>query len=151
MTGFLGNFYLWVKAAHVIFVIFWIAGLFMLPRFYIYHQEAVAGSPEDKKWIEREHKLRTIIITPSMILVWLLGLALAVQIGLFSGQQGLGWLHAKLAIVVLLTGFHGWVVGYGKALARGERRKSGTALRFMNEIPGIAVAIIVILVIVRPF
>ena len=140
MIGFLGNAYLWVKAAHVIFVIFWMAGLFMLPRYYIYHQEAAQGSPEEKKWVERESKLRNIIITPSMILVWVLGLALAVNIGAFSEH----WFHAKLLVVLLLSGFHGWVVGYGKALARGERRKSGTALRVMNEIPGIAVAIIVI-------
>ena len=69
--------YLWIKAAHIIFVIFWIAGLFMLPRFYVYHQEALPGSDEEKKWIERERKLRTIIITPAMGMVWLLGLSLA--------------------------------------------------------------------------
>ena len=147
LVGFLGNAYLWVKAAHVIFVIFWIAGLFMLPRYYIYHQEAAAGSAEEKKWIERERRLRTIIISPSMILVWVMGLALAFKIGAFSE----GWFHAKLLVVLLLSAFHGWVVSYGKALARGERRKSGTTLRIMNEIPGIATAIIVILVIVRPF
>ena len=69
--------YAWIKAAHLIFVIFWIAGLFMLPRYYVYHQEALAGSAEEKKWIERESKLRNIIITPAMIMVWILGLTLA--------------------------------------------------------------------------
>ena len=69
--------YAWIKAGHVIFVIFWMAGLFMLPRFYVYHQETAPGSAEEAKWIERERKLRTIIITPAMILVWLLGLSLA--------------------------------------------------------------------------
>ena len=69
--------YPWVKAAHVIFVIFWIAGLFMLPRFYVYHQETTPGSAEDRAWIEREDRVRTIILTPAMILVWLLGLMLA--------------------------------------------------------------------------
>ena len=139
--------YAWIKAAHVIFVIFWIAGLFMLPRYYVYHQEATPGSVEEKRWIEREQKLRNIIITPAMILVWALGLTLAFIIGAWSQ----GWFMAKFAIVIALSAYHGWMVGYGKKLARGERPVSGRTLRMMNELPGIAVAIIVILVIVKPF
>ena len=147
MTGFLGAAYPWIKSAHLIFVIFWIAGLFMLPRYYVYHQESPAGSDEEKKWIEREHKLRTIILNPAMIVVWVLGLVLALHIGAFAQ----GWFHAKLAVVLLLSAFHGWAIGYGKRLATGERKRSGVQLRLMNEIPGIATAIIVILVIVKPF
>ena len=67
LTGFLGPAYLWVKAAHVTFVIFWMAGLFLLPRFYVYHQETAVGSPEDRAWIEREARVRSIILTPAMI------------------------------------------------------------------------------------
>jgi putative membrane protein len=151
MAGFLGSAYPWVKAAHVIFVIFWMAGLFMLPRYLVYHQEAPPGSEEAARWIDREHKIRSIILTPAMITVWVLGLLLAANLGMFSGLQGLGWLHAKLAIVVLLTGFHGWAVGYSRRLARGEQRLTGKQLRLLNEIPGLAAAVIVILVIVRPF
>ena len=147
MTGFLGAAYLWVKAGHVIFVIFWIAGLFMLPRFYVYHQESAPGSAEEKRWIERERKLRRIIITPAMILVWIFGLSLAWITGAF--QQG--WFLAKFALVVALSAYHGWMVGYGRKLARGERPLSGRGLRMMNEVPGIAVVLIVVLVIVRPF
>ncbi|QJU57227.1 CopD family protein [Sphingomonas sp. AP4-R1] len=143
--------YEWIKAGHVIFVIFWIAGLFMLPRYYIYHQESPPGSAEEKRWIDRERKLRNIIITPSMILVWLFGGILAWQLGLFSGGGGLGWLHLKILLVLGLSGYHGYMVGYGKKLARGERPVSGKALRMMNEIPGIVTAVIVILVIVKPF
>ena len=139
--------YIWIKAAHIIFVIFWIAGLFMLPRFYVYHQEATPGSVEEQRWIEREKKLRNIIITPAMILVWVLGLTLAYITGAWSQ----GWFHAKFALVLLLSGYHGYMVGYGKKLAKGERKASGKALRIMNEVPGIATAIIVILVVVRPF
>lgn len=139
--------YVWIKAAHIIFVIFWIAGLFMLPRYYVYHQEAPPGSPEESKWIERERKLRTIIITPAMALVWILGLTLASITGAWSE----GWFHAKLLLVLGLSGYHGWMVGYGRKLARGARPVSGKALRLMNEIPGVATALIVILVIVRPF
>jgi putative membrane protein len=147
LTGFLGPAYLWVKAAHVTFVIFWMAGLFLLPRFYVYHQETVVGSPEDRAWIEREGRVRKIILTPAMILVWVLGLMLAFNIGAFS----LGWFHAKLALVIALTAYQGWLGVYGRKLARGERPLSGKAVRLINEIPGVAAAIIVVLVIVRPF
>ena len=139
--------YAWIKAAHVIFVIFWIAGLFMLPRYYVYHQESAPGSDEERRWIDRERKLRRIIITPAMLLVWVFGLTLVYVTGAWTE----GWLHAKFAFVLALSGYHGWMVGYGKKLARGERPVSGRALRMMNEIPGIATIIIVILVIVRPF
>lgn len=139
--------YLWIKAAHIIFVIFWVAGLFMLPRFYVYHQESTPGSVEEQRWIDRERKLRNIIITPSLVLVWVFGLTLAY----ITGAWTQGWFHAKFALVVLLSGYHGYMVGYGKKLAKGERKASGKALRMMNEVPGIATAIIVILVVVRPF
>jgi len=139
--------YPWLKAAHLIFVIFWMAGLFMLPRFFVYHQESPVGSAEDKAWIEREARLRRIILNPALIIVWVLGLILAYQVQAFSQ----GWFHAKLTIVLLLSGYHGWMVGYAKKLARGQRTLSGRTLRLANEVPGIAVAIIVILVIVRPF
>jgi len=146
-TGFLGPAYLWVKAAHVTFVIFWLAGLFLLPRFYVYHHETAVGSPEDRAWIERESRVRSIILTPAMIVVWILGLMLAFNVGAWNQ----GWFHAKLALVILLSGYQGWLFSYGKKLARGERPLSNKAVRMLNEIPGIAAALIVVLVIVRPF
>jgi len=136
-----------VKAAHVTFVIFWMAGLFLLPRFYVYHQEATVGSPEDRAWIERESRVRSIILTPAMILVWILGLMLAVNIDAFHQ----GWFMAKFVMVVALSGYQGWLASYGGKLAKGQRPLSGKAVRMLNEIPGIAAAIIVVLVIVRPF
>jgi putative membrane protein len=139
--------YAWLKAGHLIFVIFWIAGLFMLPRYYIYHQESAPGSDEEKRWIERERKLRKIIITPAMILVWVFGLLLAYEINAWS----MHWFWAKFVIVVALSGYHGWMIDYGKKLEKGIRPVSGKALRIMNEVPGIAVALIVVLVIVKPF
>jgi putative membrane protein len=143
----LSSIYLWLKAGHVIFVIFWMAGLFMLPRFFVYHQESEPGSLEEARWTDREAKLRKIILTPSLILVWLFGLVLAT-----TGQWWVaGWLHAKLLLVLLLSGYHGWMVGYAKKLAKGERGLSGKALRLLNEIPGVTVAVIVVLVVVKPF
>ena len=147
LTGWLGLAYPWVKAAHVTFVIFWMAGLFLLPRFYVYHQETVVGSPEDRAWIERETRVRSIILNPAMIVTWILGLMLAFNIGAFA----LGWFHAKFLLVVALSGYQGWLGSYGKKLANGQRPLSGKAVRMINEIPGIAAALIVVLVIVRPF
>jgi putative membrane protein len=143
----LAMIYLWLKAGHVIFVVFWMAGLFMLPRYLVYHQESEPGSTEERRWVEREAKLRKIILTPALILVWTLGIALAT-----SGNWWVaGWLHVKLLLVLLLSGYHGWMVGYSKRLAKGERRLTGKQLRLLNEVPGISVAVIVVLVIVKPF
>ena len=147
LTSFLGPAYLWVKAAHITFVIFWMAGLFLLPRMYVYHQETSPGSPEDRAWIERESRIRSIILGPAMALVWVLGLMLAFNIGAFSQ----GWFLAKLALVIALSAYQGWLGSYGRKLANGVRPVSGKTMRMLNEIPGIAAALIVVLVIVRPF
>lgn len=151
MTGFLSFAWLWVKAAHVIFVIFWMAGLFILPRYLVHHQEALADPVQAKAWAEREAKLRRVILTPSLVIVWALGLALSVNLGLLDGGAGLGWLHAKLLLVLLLSGYHGWAVGYSKRLAAGQGALTSKQLRFANEVPAIFVALIVILAVVRPF
>ncbi len=147
IVGWLGTAYLWMKAAHLIFVIFWMAGLFMLPRFFVYHQEAEPGSAEAIRWISREQRLIKIILNPSIIIVWVLGLALALDVGAF--QQG--WFHGKLLIVLVLSGYHGWMTGYARKLAAGQPTLSGKKLRLLNEVPGIAAAIIVILAIIKPF
>lgn len=147
LTGWLGLAYPWVKAAHVTFVIFWMAGLFLLPRFYVYHQETAVGSPEDRAWIERETRVRSIILTPAMAVVWILGLMLAFHVDAWNQ----GWFHAKLALVIALSGYQGWLGAYGKKLANGQRPLSSRTVRMINEIPGVAAAIIVVLVIVRPF
>lgn len=139
--------YLWLKAGHLIFVIFWMAGLFMLPRFFVYHQESAPDSSENALWVDRESKLLKIILWPSLIVVWVLGLSLAMTIGAF--QQG--WFLAKLALVLGLTAYHFWLANYAQLLAAGQRKLTGKKLRLLNEIPGVAAALIVILVIVKPF
>ena len=147
MEGYLGNAYLWVKAAHIIFVIFWMAGMFMLPRYFAYHCQCEVGSKEDKKWIEREQKLIRIIINPAMIITWILGAALVVNIGFGAG----GWLHAKLALVILFSGFHGFLSRWRKEMAAGERKRSESFYRKVNEIPAVVIIAVVILVVVKPF
>lgn len=146
-TGFLGVAYPWVKAAHVTFVIFWLAGLFLVPRFYVYHHASAPGSAEDRAWIEREDRARSIILTPAMLAVWILGLMLAFHLNSF----GEAWFSAKLVLVVGLTAYQGWIGAYGRKLASGTRPLENRTLRIMNEVPGVATALIVVLVIVRPF
>ena len=140
--------YLPLLAAHLILVIFWMAGLFMLPRYLVYHQEALAAGDADEaaRWVEREGKIRRIILTPAMIGVWLLGLTLATSQHYWMA----GWLHAKLGLVLLLSGYHGWAIGYAKRLARGVARLSGRTLRLLNEVPAIAAILIVVLAVVKP-
>ncbi len=147
MTETLSVLYYWLKSAHIIFVIFWMAGLFMLPRFFVYHQECDIGSAEDAKWIERESRLIRIILNPAMVIVWIAGLLLAWNIGAF----GVLWFDLKLLVVLGLSAYHGWMIGYAKKLARGERSLADKKLRLLNEVPGIAAAIIVILVVAKPF
>ena len=147
MTEILAVLYIWLKSAHIIFVIFWMAGLFMLPRFFVYHQESAECSEESAKWVEREAKLIKIILNPAIIVVWVIGLALAWQIGAMTE----GWFHAKLLFVIGLSAYHGWIIGYARKLAKGERTLSGKQLRLFNEVPGIAAAVIVVLVVAKPF
>ena len=139
--------YLWLKAGHIIFMVFWLAGLFMLPRQMIYLHSAAPDSDESKLWAKRMGLLRRIILTPSIIVVWILGLLLAQTLQVW----GEGWLHAKLLLVVLLSGFHGYMVAQSRKMANGARPLSEKQLRMFGEIPGILLALIVIMVVVRPF
>lgn len=147
MSWFLGGAYLWVKAAHIIFAIFLMAGLFMMPRFFIYHQECAVGSDEDRKWIEREARLRKIILNPSLIILWIFGLMLMVNIEAWT----MPWFHLKLVLVLVLSGYHGWLITYSKKLARGQRALSDKRLRMINEVPGLLAVIVVLLAVVKPF
>lgn len=147
MTGWLGGAYDWVKAFHVIAVIFWVAGLFMLPRFLVYQMAAAPGSPDDRLWNERNARITRIILNPGLILVWVLGLMAATSYG-FAGS---GWLHIKIAVVFALSGYHGWLVGTAKKFAAGKRPYAEKTLRLLNEVPALATIVIVILAVVKPF
>ena len=139
--------YLWLKAGHIIFMVFWLAGLFMLPRQMIYLHPASPGSDESALWAKRMGLLRKVILTPSLIVVWVLGLLLAMTIGAWDQ----GWFHAKLLFVLLLTAFHGIMVARSNKMIAGDRPMSEKQLRMWGEFPGIMLATIVILVIVKPF
>ncbi|MDP5103245.1 MAG: CopD family protein [Erythrobacter sp.] len=147
MQDLLLSIYLFLKSGHVIFMVFWLAGLFMLPRQCIYMLDHAPGSEGEAKWAVRMGKLRKIILTPSMIIVWVLGLTMAATQGFFSA----GWLHAKLTLVLLLTGYHGWLVAQTKKMARGERPLTEARLRLIGEVPGLLLIVIVLLVYLKPF
>jgi protoporphyrinogen IX oxidase len=141
------SIYQFLKAGHVIFMVFWLAGLFMLPRQCIYMLDHEPGSAGEAKWATRMGKLRTIILTPSLIIVWVLGLSLAYAGGHFAS----GWFHAKLTLVLVMTGYHGWLVGQTKKMARGERPLTEARLRMIGEVPGLLLVLIVVLVYLKPF
>lgn len=147
MQQTLATLYPWLKSGHIIFVVFWMAGLFMLPRQMLYCHAAARGSAEEALWAERMAKLRRIILTPSIGAVWLLGLALAVGLDLWDR----GWLHAKLALVVALSGFHGYLAAQSKKMARGLRPLTERQLRIWGELPAILLILIVVLVVAKPF
>ena len=147
MQELLASIYLFLKSGHVIFMVFWLAGLFMLPRQCIYMLDHAPGSEGEAKWAERMGKLRKIILTPAMIIVWVLGLSMAYSGGWFAS----GWLHAKLTLVLGLTAYHGWLVGQTKKMARGERPLSEKTLRMIGEVPGVLLILIVLLVYLKPF
>ncbi len=147
LTGWLGGFYMPMKAAHATVTFFWIAGLFMLPRYLAYQAQEAPGSEQDRKWAERTGKLRTIILTPSLVAVWLLGLMVATS----YGMAGAGWIHTKIALAVLLSGYHGWMVGVSRKMATGARPLSEKSLRRWNEVPALATILFVFLAILKPF
>lgn len=145
------DLYLWMKALHILAVIAWMAGMLMLPRLYAYQTEAEPGGELEAKMIEASQRLQKIILNPTMILSWVFGLYLAHW--QYQANGGMpGWLWAKLALALLgMTALHGFVVGQGKRLAKGERRYSSKTWRLLNEVPFILAIPIVILVILKPF
>ena len=147
MQDLLLSIYQFLKAGHVIFMVFWLAGLFMLPRQCIYMLDHAPGSAGEAKWADRMSKLRKIILTPSLIIVWVLGLSMAYA----GGHFAFGWLYAKLTLLLILTGYHGWLVAQTKKMARGERPLTEARLRMIGELPGLLLVLIVALVYLKPF
>ena len=147
MQETLAMLYYWLKAGHIIFMVFWMAGLFILPRQLVYMHSAAPGSAEESLWAQRTRQLSKIILLPSIIVVWVFGLALLFSIGAWDQ----GWFHAKLLLVLILSGYHGYMVALSKKMARGERPIEEKRLRLIGEAPAILLALIVVLVVVKPF
>lgn len=139
--------YDWVKAFHIIAVIAWMAGMLYLPRLFVYHSDAEVGSDKSETFKIMERRLYSAIIMPSMLATWVLGLWLAWK---GFGFQG-GWLHTKIALVVALSGVHGFLGGSLRKFERDANTRSAGFWRVMNEVPTVLLLLIVILVAVKPF
>ncbi len=147
MVGFLGGAFLWVKALHIIAVIAWMAGMLYLPRLFVYHSRAEPGSELSETLKVMERRLLRAIVNPAMVAAWLLGLLLFVHLGAWAYP----WMHAKLALVVALSGLHGFLSRWRRAFAADANRHSTRFYRIVNEVPTVLMIGIVILVIVEPF
>ena len=141
------GFYLWAKAIHVIAVISWMAGMLYLPRLFVYHADVPAGSPQSETFKIMERRLLRAIINPAMVVTWAFGLWLAWKGFGFSG----GWLHAKIAAVVALSGLHGYLSASVRRFASDANTKPARHWRIVNEVPTVLMVVIVILVVVKPF
>ncbi|MCJ0974583.1 protoporphyrinogen oxidase HemJ [Pseudomonas sp. PS1] len=140
--------YLWVKALHIVSVVCWFAGLFYLPRLFVYHAMSDDQTSRDR-FAVMERKLYRGIMLPSMVATLIFGLwMLALNPALFSGG---GWLHAKLTLVVLLIAYHHFCGAQLKRFARGENQRSHVFYRWFNEFPVLLLLAIVVLVVVKPF
>jgi putative membrane protein len=153
MGGFLADWYLWTKAFHVVSVISWMAGLFYLPRLYVYHVEGlkkqgvVAGSEMDQLFQHQERLLLRAIMNPAMIATWVFGLALVLTPGIVVWSEA--WVWVKAISVVAMTVFHMWLAARRKAFLAGENLLSGRQYRMMNEVPTVFMLLIVFAVILK--
>lgn len=150
MTDFLFDIYPWVKSFHVISVIAWMAGLFYLPRLFVYHAEKIkTGSETDALFQTMEVRLLRAIMNPAMTATWIFGLIMVFTPGIVDWSAF--WPYSKAAAVLAMTWFHHWLGYRRKEFLRGENTRSGRTYRIMNEVPTVLLIIIVISVIVRPF
>ncbi|GGD02050.1 protoporphyrinogen oxidase HemJ [Aureimonas glaciei] len=141
------EFDLWIKALHILAVIAWMAGMLYLPRLFVYHAGTTAGTPQSETFKVMERRLLKGIMLPSMIITWAAGLWLAYSTFAFQG----GWLHAKIALVVAMSGLHGYLSASARKFAEDRNVKSALHWRVMNEVPTVVLVLIVILVVVKPF
>ncbi len=139
--------YDWIKALHVIAVISWMAGIFYLPRLFVYHSAVAKGSPQSETFKVMEQKLLRIIMNPAMIVTWITGLTIAMM----GGWERQGWFMAKFALVVLMSAFHMWLAAKRRAFAEDRNTVAERSYRLANEVPTVLMIVIVVLVVVKPF
>ena len=148
MLDLLMPYQLWLKAGHVVSIIAWMAGMFYLPRLFVYHAErALPGSELDQVFRTMEGRLLRVIMNPAMIASWVFGVLL---IAMGSFDWGALWSWIKLAGVIGMTGMHGWLAARRRDFAEGRNRLNGRVYRIANEVPTLLMLVIVIMVIVRP-
>jgi putative membrane protein len=141
--------YPWIKSLHIVSMVAWMAGLLYLPRLYVYHSMAPAGSDRSETFKVMERRLLRGIMTPAMIATWALGLLLAGFPGAVDWRQG--WIWAKLVVVIGLTMFHFALAAWQAAFAADRNCRPTRFFRLVNEVPTVALIAIVVLVVVKPF
>ena len=141
------NLPLWIKALHILAVISWMAGMLYLPRLFVYHCGVARETQASETFKVMERRLLKAIINPAMIVAWASGLYIAYAFGYFAAP----WLHAKIGLVLLLSGVHGYLAGRVRAFAEDRNDKSARFYRVLNEVPTLLMIGIVILVVVKPF
>jgi putative membrane protein len=139
--------YVWLKALHVIAVIAWMAGMLYLPRLFVYHCDAAAGSAQSETFKVMERRLLRGIINPAMIVTWLVGLYLA----LIGHWYTAGWFQVKFILVILMTAVHGFLSARVRDFSLDRNTRSRNFYRFINEVPTVLMIGIVIMAIVKPF
>ena len=145
----LSVFYPWTKALHVISMVAWMAGMFYLPRLYVYHCDMQPGSRESERFKVMEYRLLKQIINPAMIATWVFGILLVLTPGVIDWTSG--WWHVKLTAVLLMSGFHGAMSKWRREFMEDRNKRSNRYYRIANEVPTLLLMVIVIMVIVRPF
>ena len=147
--SWLAPYYPLIKAFHIISMVAWMAGLLYLPRLFVYHADAPAGSPMTETFKAMERRLLRGIMNPAMIAVYVFGIALASTPGIVDWRQG--WIYAKLVLVAALTVFHHLLGVWRKDFAADRNRRPARFYRMVNELPMLALIAIVILVVAKPF
>lgn len=140
--------YPWIKAIHLIFAIAWMAGLLMYPRLKIYQLNDEPGGKLFTVMQSASNRLRKIILTPGLLITWALGLLLMFVSPMEPLSQG--WFHVKLLFLLVITAFHGIFISTGKKIDAGNSGVSEKRLRLLNEVPFVAMIVVVIMVIVQP-
>ncbi|MGE0419693.1 MAG: protoporphyrinogen oxidase HemJ [Acetobacteraceae bacterium] len=141
--------YPWTKALHVISMVAWMAGMFYLPRLFVYHCEIRAGTVESERFKVMEYRLLKQIINPAMISTWLFGTLLVLTPGIIDWSSG--WWHVKFASVILMSGFHGAMSKWRRQFLDDRNTRTHKFYRVANEVPTLLLVVIVVMVIVRPF
>lgn len=142
------SLYLWVQAFHIIFVVALMASLLIYPRYKLHQISSSPGEPLFETMKEASNRLRRIIMNPSLIIVWVLGITMLVM---NPGLLSMGWMHTKLLLVLALSGLHGYFISLGKKIDRGDVPASSKTLKMLNEVPFILMIGVVILAVVKPF
>ena len=142
------SLYLWIKALHIVFVIALMAGLLIYPRYKLHQLNSKPGDELFETMKEASNRLRKIILNPTLIIVWILGITMLVM---NQSLLTVGWMHTKLLLVLILSGLHGYFISIGKKIDRGDVAPTAKTMKMLNEVPFLIMIGVVILAVVKPF